>query len=789
MEKRDELIQLAKKLPIDERKKILISFKEIDLHGHIKQLLGRMDPDSLVEITHGSEEHGNDLVMVRKDVFRESVIGVVVKVGNIKGTTKGKIDEIKSQIEQSLAHPVRLKTIPERTLSVSEVWVMISGDMSKAAHTRLEKEVMAKGRNIRLDFGIDWLVENFTEFYPQVFYEGKIMDFLAEKIVQLETSEPLFNQRGKSLSDCFVEPLISEFEVPEKFDAETFNIVLEKKRFPFHKFNNIIRPRMKAMLFGDPGVGKSIVLKKYMLDKLRESWGSAVKKELSEQIEIPIKISAREFLMINSCEDLIKQYIHPHTEIYDRIKLTALIIDGLDEVYSTQRDELLESAKNFSSQLNCALIISTRKTDIIKNPPVGFERFELIPFNFDQALELYKKLTFDEQILNALRDGLESIRYQVPMTPLSLFLLLKIVEARKEVPASITELYDEFSDIALGRYDLEKGIMVLFEYHIKKRFLAKLAFKEILEKKRLEVPKEEFDSFLNNYAQRYGWDEELLKNFTWEIERAGILTFKENTVSFTHGSFLDYFGAFYIWDIREKFENLEDFIVQIYFEDFWRDVSFFYVGLQRKIDLSLLNKLFEYPDEDLGTYAGKLLIGRLLQAGWHSTTNTKYQGIQNAITYAYVLKAEFSKILDKSENPIPKILPDFLVMVLSDYSFGSRTLSESGKDVFETLADKPTYQNAYMMLSLLWAFQRLLSRDDIQISINRILNVVNEISELNIEEKAKIISLLTIIGQEDEVFVKILKKKQIQIVKKNPEIFKRLLGTPKRKGFRKKINS
>lgn len=199
MEKEDELIQLAKKLPIEERKKILMSFKETDLHVHLKQLLGKMDRNCPIEITHGSDEHGNDLVMLRKDVFLESVIGIIVKVGNIKGKTKGKIDEIKSQVEQSLIHPVRLKTIPDRTLLVSEVWVMISGDLSKAAHERLEKEVLTKGRNIRIDFGIDWLVKSFSDFYPQVFFEGKVMDFLAEKIVKLETRAFVFSKRQNSI--------------------------------------------------------------------------------------------------------------------------------------------------------------------------------------------------------------------------------------------------------------------------------------------------------------------------------------------------------------------------------------------------------------------------------------------------------------------------------------------------------------------------------------------------------------------------------------------------------------
>ncbi len=776
-----------------------------------------MDSKSLIEITHGSEEHGNDLVMIKKDVFRTSVIGIVVKSGDIKGQTKGKVDEIKSQIEQSLAHPVILKAIPDRTLYISEVWVMIAGNISKNAHERLEKEVMEKGEHIRFDFGLDWLVENFTSFYPQVFFEGRLMDFLAEKILHLEASVPLFCQRGKNLSECFVDPMFCKIDVPENFDEETYFIEIEENRFFFGQLNNLIKPRSKIILFGDPGVGKTVVLNKYVLDRLQEAWTSAIRKELPEQIDIPFKISANDFLKINSSEDLIQQYIGSYIEIYNRLKVKIIIIDGLDEVLSDQRDELLEKAIKFSEHLKCCLLISTRKTDLIKKPPVGFERYELLPFNYKQALELYKKLKLDSQILDVLREGLESISYQVPMTPLSLYLLLKIVEARKEVPASITELYDQFSDIALGQYDYEKGIIVLFEYHIKKKFLAELAYKEFLEKERSDMPEEEFAYFLKNYAELYGWNENLLKGFTHEIERAGILNLKQNAVSFSHGSFMEYFGAFYIWDNRENFKDLEDFIVRSYFEDFWSEVAFFYIGLQKKLDLSMLNKLFAYPGEGLGIHGAKFLIGRLLQAGWHSTADTKYQGIQKAITYAPIVRQEFSKMIVKNRKIYPTILPDFFVMFLSDISFGSRTLVDKGNDLLDVLANQPlylfswdkipgnesillieflkqnfgidwiktakiekidddktvriyteknsltlrlndgktkvnlkidddrtdefivrnengelgiyqpTYQNAYMMLSLLWAFKRLMRQDDIRNSINSILKMLDEV--------------------------------------------------------------
>jgi len=359
--------------------------------------------------------------------------------------------------------------------------------------------VMTQSKNITL-FGLDWLVKNFTQYYPQVFYEGKVMDFLEEKILQLENCVPLFNQRGKKLSECFVDPTISMISVAEGYDEESLDVTIKEKELPFSQLKTILSPQAKLILFGDPGVGKSVALNKFVLEGLQKTWALAIRKELPEQMKIPILITANDFLKVDSPGALIEQFTSPHTEIYDRIKATALILDGLDEVPSAERNGLLEKAEDFSKQLTCSLIISTRKTDLIKNLPVGFERYELLSFNFKQALELYKKLTYDTVVLTALRRGLERIRYQVPMTPLSLFLLLKIVESRKEVPASITELYEQFADIVLGRYDVERGIMVIFEHYIKKRFLAELAFNEFLKKERLAMPDEEFEDFVRNYA-------------------------------------------------------------------------------------------------------------------------------------------------------------------------------------------------------------------------------------------------------------------------------------------------
>ena len=105
--------------------------------------------------------------------------------------------------------------------------------------------------------------------------------------------------------------------------------------------------------------------------------------------------------------------------------------------------------------------------------------------------------------------------------------------------------------MALGREDQKKGIEVLFKYLSKKRFLGELAYREFRDKNRLEMPHEDFEQFLNSYAEQYGWSPENIEGFIREIDRAGILNLEEN-VNFKHRSLLDYFAAFHLHESRGR---------------------------------------------------------------------------------------------------------------------------------------------------------------------------------------------------------------------------------------------
>ena len=100
MAKSTELTRQAKSLPRETRKEVLMAFRETELHKQLKELFGNMQPDYTVEVTHGAEELGKDLVVVKKDEFTLEVIGVVVKKGHIRGQTVGEVDEVKERLKR-----------------------------------------------------------------------------------------------------------------------------------------------------------------------------------------------------------------------------------------------------------------------------------------------------------------------------------------------------------------------------------------------------------------------------------------------------------------------------------------------------------------------------------------------------------------------------------------------------------------------------------------------------------------------------------------------------------------
>ena len=784
----------AEALPKALRQQIIMEYQETDLHKFLKELFQVMEPNYKVEITHGAQEFGKDLVIVKSDNFSKEIIGVVVKRGRINGKTLGDVDSlksraktvlskgaektlsaIKSQIEQALAHPAEMKSMIE-DLPISKVYVVLAGDLSNNARKRLTNELESE---IEI-FDIEWLINNFTEFYPDIFFEGRVINFLEKKTSELEENHQR-GESGKNLSDYFVDPLIRPLSTPLQFDEKSIRSVLEKRKLPFSDLREICsKPEKKLILMGAPGTGKTGAIAKLAIDMYQNTYQQLLKKPgtFEEKIAIPVLVTARQFLHFESAEDFLNAYLGSQ-EIQGRFEIDLLIVDGLDEIESPNRRTVIDKLDAFSEAIRCSYILTSRKIDILNTLPEKYEKYELLPFEFGQALKMVSELASTPKILKTLEESLQRIQAQILLVPLSLVLLVELVEEHKEIPASVTELYDRFFDMALGREDKEKGIEVLFDYRIKKKFLGTLAYREFRDRNRVAMPREEFEQFLEAYAIAYGWDAEKLKGFVREIERAGILNGQAEVI-FKHKSFLDYFAAFYIHENWGYVENLnDDLIVDTYFDDIWSEVAFFYIGLRQEISQALLEKIYSRVDAELTVDLGKLLSGRLLQAAWHSPPQQHIYGIENAIRYAPEVHEKFKELIHSANANIPEIVCDFIVFTLADVSFNSAFLQEHVKNILKQWSDSESQEVIYMSISLFWSIRRFLEPDEVKQNIDVMLNKLGVLPE---KEQARMLLLMMLIEENKET-QKLIRRQLNKLKKRAPETFKALLPA-KRKGFR-----
>lgn len=786
----------AELLTKDFRRKIIMDYKEIDLHKALKELFQSSEPDYLVEITHGPSELGKDLVIVKSDKFTKEVIAVVVKRGNIKGKTSGDVDdlnnnvndilsykpsrrlsEIESQINQALKHPAEMKSI-FKELPVSKVFVVLAGEISNHMRRRLTKEIAMK---VEI-FDINRLIDNFTEYYPQIFFEEQIVDFLQKKINELEEYHRR-SKSNKSLSDYFVNPLIKPLNTLLGFDMERLKTSIKKKKLPFSELLHISQKRRKLILSGDPGTGKTGAMAKLTIDRYRNSYKILLKNpdRSNEKMTVPLFIHAREFLKSESVENLLTTYFES-VETKSRFEVDLLIVDGLDEIDPSKRSQVIHKLDEFSEEISCSYILTTRKIDLINTLPDKYAKYELLPFEFRQALKLVTKLTSEEKILEAMREALEKIQSQYLLGPLSLMLLIELVEEVKdheEIPASVTELYDRFFDMILGREDKEKGIEILFEYLIKKKFLGELAYYQFLEKNRFGIPKSDFKIFLNSYANKYGWNPKRLEGFAKEIERTGVLNQREE-IAFKHRSFLDYFAAFHIHEKRGEIEDLNSLIVDTYFDDFWGEVAFFYIGLRREITQDLLKKIYSYSSENPAVDIDKLLGARLLQAGWHSPTEQHLYAIRESISYIHQARKYFQEIITTSDPEIPGIVSDFFTLGLTDHSFKSGILANHTKEILKQLIDSESHDDTYGAVALFWSVQRFLKSEDVEQNFDNILGKVDSLEDDS--QKARILLLMPLIKNDKETRKRIGRRIK-KLAMKSPKVFEALAPT-RRKGFR-----
>src|SRR5690606_24810370 len=162
-----------------------------------------------------------------------------------------------------------------------------------------------------------------------------------------------------------------------------------------------------------------------------------------------------------------------------------------------------------------------------------------------------------EKLLDALREN--RIIEKLPITPLSLSLISILYEENDlEIPATITDIYDNFNSLLLGKPTVSSRVEFI-DISFKERILSLYAFELLNRQEHNPMTLEEFKNyFLNYYASKStplkkGSIEEAL---SYIVENTGVLYLKENKyVCFNHDSFMEYYAAVEIFKHQRSSER------------------------------------------------------------------------------------------------------------------------------------------------------------------------------------------------------------------------------------------
>jgi hypothetical protein len=777
---KEDLSKMARNIPFADRVNCLMQYSEVELHHHLENLYYQIQSDQQVFITHGTNELGKDLIIIQPSKIAMFVTAVIVKKGVLSGKSSGAIDdvhnkisryknlskatlsELESQVRQSSSHNANIEFSVEN-FKIDKIILVIVGNITHNALKRLE-ELTSVGIIVQ---DIKWLVDNFTEYYPQVYFESDLYDFVSDQIISVE-QEHWLSKKNINLSEYYVNPTIIKYKYTTTVNEKTLEELIQNQPIDFSEFKSFVDSNKAIIIVGEPGTGKTGLLNKLTLEYLSSASHDIVTSKHTKA-QIPIYIRATDLYNI---EDISEINARIPQEVINRIQISGIFVDALDELHSNKRLEVVEKAKRFSEQLSCAVIITSRNISCLHNIDHGFAKYELLPFDIKQAVDLFRKLYKNDfskiEILSKLYDEL---CHQVSLAPLSLHLLIELVEYHHEAPASVTELYQRYFDMIFGRWDIEKGLSVLFDYVVLNSYLSKLAYECYFKQSKIEIDLNDYHEFTKQYCIDKDYSIDDFNNLISVVERSGVLRV-DNQVYFKHRTFLDYFTGLYIHDNKEQFSDLMDFLSEIYYDDVWYDVSFYYVGHERILKSVLLEKLLQRTDDSFQVLVSKLELGRLLQAGWNSDRSVKHDTILNSVKYASICRERLYNLTKDAKFDM--IYNDFLVLILAELSFGSFVISKSVLEIVNQNLSNLTEDNIYDTIVLIWASRRHIEIKQLSEHIDILLKTLPKM-KLKEKELINLYRFLEIISKKDELHHEKIIKRLSSIFENNKDINRKFI--------------
>ena len=490
------------------------------------------------------------------------------------------------------------------------------------------------------------------------------------------------DKKYKKYLDIFIEPKVF---IDRDNDGRKSRVKIS--------INKILETKVNYIISGDAGTGKSTFIREIGLKILENNKGTSKKT-----IPIFIKstnISDNDFNLIKTIKSQVEENSLDFDKINENYNL-FILIDSIDE-FEIKIRETLVNELNTINELNVRYILGTRNSqNLIKNIVLDdCETANLSNFDLNQIRQYLSNffkhdLAKSQQLWQNLKEN--NILEKIPTTPLTLSLISILYEENGfEIPATLTDIYDNFNTLLLGRLTVKNNLDFL-TITVKEKILSLYALSIIKKPNRDRLKKDAFTTFSQEYFSNQGTAvdieqiPDLIINLT---DGTGVLYVDENDfVNFTHDHFMEYYASKEMF-FSENRIDYEDEIIAKFIEYNWQNVAIFYTGRTKDMK-AFLNKLLIRIDNYNSIHEYLLCIsglGYVLQSLWLTNSFNRKAGITKALDL--LLKADTEiKNLSIKNNHFFNGINENIIALLNLSWFYNNFNSISLKDPLELAFDE-----------------------------------------------------------------------------------------------------
>jgi len=553
-------------------------------------------------------------------------------------TLSGNSVELKSLLEKlKLAHKL---TKPNLMILISGYSVSgsISITLDKSLNFNFEiiqRDVLSK--LIKDHFPNFWMYENFD----LVSYEKYFLEEMAEKSALLNIQG--LEKKAKKLIDIYVKPRVYEIKGDLESSKNQLNRVQEV---------DIMKWSKSCVIEGDTGSGKSTLLKEI---------GRLQIKEQQELKTLPIFLTSillynSNFNIENAAIKLLNGRVPGEwNDILDSYKILFLV-DNIDDFEESKQKDIINQLNILTESDNIRFILSTRslKAGKISSYCKDVSYFQIRKFNDTQIKEFASRFFNDEGISNNMIEALEDYRIleRLPLTPLSLSLIALVYEKENyEIPATISDIYDNFNQLILGKITATKKFEII-NFNFRERILSVYALEILRNNEVRPFSKVKFIDYFKDYFKRKSSSiaTEIIEEFLhFFIDNSGILKIEEDEfVNFSHRSFLEYYASLEIFKHRR---GLEKELTNKFLDLNWQNVAIFYAGqskdmpeflkaIMEKVKLS--SRLEDHNNAIMG-------LGYLLQALYQTDNKLRMEAVILSLDQNLILHEWYKKVISDGD--------------------------------------------------------------------------------------------------------------------------------------------